>query len=98
MSAGILQQSIHGIQHLVREQEKPLSGRAAIIKTFLPSEDNIESPSKILRLEPHDLHGVHAVCGKGSSYFLVSISIEQYCCDLLDRMSLRKLCLSKQQF
>ena len=53
--ASILEQTVHRVQHLVREVEEPFPRRATIVETFLPSKHDVEASTKILRLEAHNL-------------------------------------------
>ncbi len=32
---GVLEEAIHGVQHLVRHSEEPLAGHAPVVQTFL---------------------------------------------------------------
>ena len=66
VATSILQQSIHRIQHLMGKKEEPFPGRTSIVKTLFTPKYNIETATKILRLEPHYLevhyYGLACAC------------------------------------
>ncbi len=56
VATSILQQPIHRIEHLMGKKEEPFPGRTSIVKALFTPKHNIETATKILRLEPHYLN------------------------------------------
>lgn len=52
---GVLEQAVHGIQHLVRQQEEPFAAHPAVVQAFLAAEDDVKAPAQLVSRESHDL-------------------------------------------
>ena len=56
MLTDILKEAVHRVQHLVGEVEEPFPCWITIVQTLLSLEHNMQTLTKVLGLEAHDLH------------------------------------------
>ena len=51
---GVLEQTVHGVEGFVRDQEEPLAADPAVVEAFFTFEDDVEPPTQLVRWQPHD--------------------------------------------
>lgn len=51
----VLEETVHGVEHLVRQQEEPLAGNTAVVETLLATEDYVQPAAQLIGRKTHDL-------------------------------------------
>ena len=51
----IFKQTVHRVEHLMGQEEKPLSGDAAVVQALLTTHDDVEPAPQVVRFHVHNL-------------------------------------------
>lgn len=51
----ILEETVHGVQDFVRQQEEPFAGNTAVIKALLTLEDDVEATAQLVSGQTHHI-------------------------------------------